>query len=141
MRLTKFTDNALRSLIYLSLNTERKCNISEIAEKCAIPRNHLVKVVNRLSHKGLVETSRGKGGGVVLARPSTEITVGEVVRAMEVTLEIMECVEPVCPILPSCKLRNILNGARDIFLRELDNHTVAELTINKNQLNHLIGPN
>ncbi|OFX09261.1 MAG: BadM/Rrf2 family transcriptional regulator [Alphaproteobacteria bacterium RIFOXYD12_FULL_60_8] len=139
MHLTKFTDNSLRVLIFLSLEPERKVNITEIAEKCEVPRNHLIKVVHAMANRGLLETTRGKGGGVRLGRDPAEITVGEVVRVMEGNLNIVECYEPRCPIVPMCRLRGLLNGARDEFLRALDKHTIAELVENKSAMKGLIG--
>lgn len=139
MHLTKFTDNSLRVLIYVALHPERKVNISEIAEKCDVPRNHLVKVIHSMSTKGLLETTRGKGGGVRLSKPADEITVGEVVRQMEGNLNIIECFEPKCPIVPRCKLRGVLDEARDSFMSTLEKFTISDLIVNKSQLKHLMG--
>ncbi len=134
MRLTKFTDNALRVLIYAAVNSDRMTNISEIAEKCAIPRNHLTKVVHAMATRGLLETVRGKGGGIRLVRPASEITVASVVRTMEDDLKIIECFEPRCPILEVCTLKNILGEARHAFLATLEKYTIADLVDNRAQL-------
>ena len=134
MRLTKFTDNALRVLIYAAVNSDRMTNISEIAEKCAIPRNHLTKVVHAMATRGLLETVRGKGGGIRLVRPASEITVASVVRTMEDDLKIIECFEPRCTILEVCTLKNILGEARHAFLATLEKYTIADLVDNRAQL-------
>ena len=130
MRLTKFTDNAFRVLIFAANHPDRLINISEIAEMCAVPRNHLTKVIHTMSKQGFLETVRGKGGGVRLARPPEEITVASVVRIMEGDMDIIECFVPRCPIVPVCKLRGILNDGRDAFLLSLEKHTIADLVVN-----------
>jgi Rrf2 family nitric oxide-sensitive transcriptional repressor len=127
MRLTKFTDNALRVLIYTAANSDRLTNISEITEKCNIPRNHLTKVVHAMSTEGLLETVRGKGGGVRLGRPAAEITVANVVRTMEPDLKIIECFVPRCPLAQKCKLRSVLDEGRSAFLDALGKYTIADL--------------
>ena len=127
MHLTRFTDNALRVLIYLSAEPERKANITEIAEACAVPRNHLTKVVHAMGQKGLLTTTRGKGGGVSLADDPATIRVGDVVRAMEGTEEVVNCDHPACPFMPRCHLRGALRTAQNAFLESLDGVTVAEL--------------
>lgn len=134
MRLTKFTDNALRVLIYSGANSDRMTTISEIAEKCEIPRNHLTKVVHAMSTNGLLETTRGKGGGIRLARPAEEITVADVVRIMEPDLKIIECLEPRCPLAHMCKLRDVLDEGRSAFLDALENYTIADLIHNRKPL-------
>ena len=127
MHLTKFTDNALRVLIFLSANPERKMNITEIAEACEIPRNHLTKVIHAMGQKGLLETARGKGGGVTLANDPATMKVGDVIRAMEGTAEIINCDTPKCPFGPMCDLRSILRDGQNAFLETLDRHTIADL--------------
>lgn len=128
MHLTKFTDNSLRVLIYMSGNVDRKVNISEIAEMCAIPRNHLTKVIHTMAVKGLLTTTRGKGGGVSMAHPADQLKVGDVIRAMEGTGEIINCDTPKCPLVRMCELRSILRKGQNAFLATLDEFTVADLT-------------
>lgn len=127
MHLTKFTDNALRVLIFLSSDPTRKRNITEIAETCEIPRNHLTKVVHAMGQKGLLTTARGKGGGVTLARDPADMKVGDVIRAMEGTEEIINCDNPLCPFLPDCNLRGMLRQAQNAFLDTLDQYSIAEI--------------
>lgn len=134
MRLTKFTDNALRVLIYTAANPDRLTNISEIMEKCSIPRNHLTKVVHALSTNGFLETVRGKGGGVRMGRPAAEISVELVVRKMESDLKIVECFVPRCPLAKKCHLKSVLNEARKAFLDALGNYTIADLIENEDEL-------
>lgn len=134
MRLTKFTDNALRVLIYTAANSDRLTNISEITEKCNIPRNHLTKVVHALSTNGFLETVRGKGGGVRMGRPASEISVGLIVLKMESDLKIIECFVPRCPLAKNCRLQGVLNEARQAFLDALGNYTIADLIENEAEL-------
>jgi len=126
MHLTKFTENSLRVLIYVSANGDRKVNISEIAEKCAIPRNHLTKVIHTMALKGFISTSRGKGGGVGMAHPPDQLKVGEVIRAMEGTNEIINCETPKCPMTHMCELRSILRKGQEAFFSVMDDYTVAD---------------
>jgi len=127
MRLKKFTDNAFRVLIFAANHQDRLVNITEIAETCDIPRNHLTKVIHTMSKQGLLETIRGKGGGVRLSRPAKDITVGSVVRLMEGDSDIVECFQPRCPIVPVCKLRSILNQGHNALLSSLEDHTLADI--------------
>jgi Rrf2 family nitric oxide-sensitive transcriptional repressor len=130
MQLTHFTDYSLRTLIFLGAHPERLCTISEIAEAYAVSVNHLMKVVNRLSTCGYVETLRGKGGGMRLARAPRLINIGEVIRDMEERFDIVECFNEEhqdCPLLPACSLKSILNDARRSFMAAVDRHTLQDV--------------
>jgi Rrf2 family nitric oxide-sensitive transcriptional repressor len=130
MQLTRFTDYSLRVLMYLSAYPERLCTISEIAESYEISENHLMKVVSRLAATGYVDSIRGKGGGIRLARPPKLINLGAVVRDMEERFDIVECFNEEkqdCPLLPACTLKSILHDASRNFLATLDRHTVQDV--------------
>jgi Rrf2 family nitric oxide-sensitive transcriptional repressor len=130
MQLTQFTDYSLRTLMFLGAHPGRLCKISEIAGAYGISVNHLMKVVNRLSSRGYVETIRGKGGGLRLARTPRLINIGEVVRDMEERFDIVECFNvqhQTCPLLPACTLRSVLNDARRNFMATLDRHTLEDV--------------
>lgn len=127
MQLTKYTDYSLRVLIYLV--TKPEATIGEMAEYYQISRNHLVKVVHALACKGFVATTRGKNGGVKLARAAELIGVGDVVRAMEPHFDVVECFnfkKAHCAALPVCSLKNALNRAAAGFLGVLDEYTLAD---------------
>jgi Rrf2 family transcriptional regulator, nitric oxide-sensitive transcriptional repressor len=130
MQLTQYTDYALRTLIALGLNAGEKLTVTDIAGAYGISRNHLVKVVARLAESGYVETLRGKGGGMRLARPPREIGLGAVVRDMEAELGVVECLTEGgghCVIAPVCKLKGLLGEATSAFLDTLDQHTLEDV--------------
>jgi Rrf2 family nitric oxide-sensitive transcriptional repressor len=127
MQLTRYTDYGLRTLIYLGLHADGRVTVRAIATAFNASREHLLKVVQRLSNLGFVRTVRGKGGGLVLASAPDDINVGTVVRRMEGTLDVINCQQPACPILPACRLKSALNEARNAFLGVLDGYTLANL--------------
>jgi Rrf2 family nitric oxide-sensitive transcriptional repressor len=129
MRLTNFTDFALRALMRLASEPSRCFATSEIAAEFRISRNHLAKVVRDLAEGGFVTTQRGVGGGLVLARPPASITLGEVVRALEKRQALVECFREDgggCVLTPRCRLKGKLAAAREAFMRELDATTLLE---------------
>ena len=141
MQLTLYTDYSLRVLVYLGLKGESLSTISEIARHYGISRNHLVKVVHNLAGHGYVRTSRGKGGGMRLARPPEEINIGEVVRHTEGTFNIVECFDTEgsgCPITPICKLKGVLYRATRSFLEVLDQYTLADVLKNSEELSRVL---
>jgi Rrf2 family nitric oxide-sensitive transcriptional repressor len=130
MQLTYYTDYSLRVLMYLAIQPRRRVSISEIAERYDISRNHLVKVVHNLARGGLIESHRGKGGGIELARAPAKINLGEVVRYTEGPFRLVECFDAArdrCVITNVCGLAGVLREACDSFLATLDRYTLAEL--------------
>lgn len=129
MQLTLHTDYSLRVLVYLAEKGAEQATISEIAEFYGISRNHLVKVVHHLSIKGFIHTTRGKHGGMVLARAPELISIAKVVQEMEPNFDIVECFNssnPLCTIAPVCALKSALYQASRAFLAVLDNYTLAD---------------
>jgi len=142
MQLTQYTDFALRVLIALAVSPDERATVSDVSRAYGISRHHLVKVVGRLAELGYVQTVRGKGGGMRLARRPQQIGIGAVVRDMEAELGVVECLKAGgghCVIAPACHLKTILHGATGKFLRELDNHTLAEVLGQRAQLGRLLG--
>lgn len=141
MQLTRYTDYSLRVLVYLGMETERRATITELAEFYAISRNHLVKVVHHLAQQGFIHTSRGKNGGMTLARPAQQIKIGEVVRCTEPNFEIAECFNRDtnrCVLSPDCRLKSILQEANLAFLATLDRYTIADAIANQGFLASLL---
>lgn len=141
MQLTRYTDYSLRVLIYLALQEEGvRVTVSEISEHFDIPKNHLVKVVHHLGKLNYINTTRGKNGGICLAKKPEEMGVGDIIRNMEHNLKIVDCQSPsACPILPICLLPSILSRAGDAFLNVLDQYTIAGLLSQSGQLKSLLG--
>jgi Rrf2 family nitric oxide-sensitive transcriptional repressor len=130
MRLTEFTDYSLRVLLFCASNPGRSITIAELADTYAISRNHLMKVVNDLSREGLIQTTRGRGGGLQLLKPAAEICIGDVVRHAEPDFRMVECFDPVgntCTLSPQCKLSTVIDKALKSFMAELDRVTLADL--------------
>lgn len=126
MRLTRYTDYALRVLIYLALRVDRLCAIPEIATAYGISKNHLNKVAHDLGKAGFVASERGRFGGLRLARPPAAISIGAVVRAMEGEGCLADCDR--CVIAPACGLASALENARATFMASLDAITLAEIS-------------
>lgn len=130
MHLTRYTDYSLRTLLYLAMRPEKLATIGEIATYHDISRNHLMKVVHQLGANGYIDTLRGKGGGIKLARPPGQIVVGDVVRSMEENMDIVACFQPdfsACVLVPGCRLKTAMGEALQSFLATLDLYTLADL--------------
>ena len=145
MRLTRFTDNALRSLTYLALDPSATPTVGEVASRMGMSEDHLLKVVQRMSQYGYVQTIRGRKGGMRLAKPADQIVVGEVVRNTEDNMALMPCFDPgdsrSCPIAVACTLSEVFDDALKAFLATLDRYTIADLVNSRRDaLRHLTGP-
>lgn len=129
MRLTTMTDYALRMLMYVAQRPERLCTIAEVATAHAISETHLMKITQVLGQRGWLETVRGKGGGIRLARAPADINVGAVVRDVEPDFYLVECmgVDDHCKLTRGCRLTGVINGALESFLGHLDGFTLAHL--------------
>ena len=137
MKLTTFSDYTLRVLMYLASERQRLVTIPEIAAAYEVSENHLMKVVHQLGRAGVIESVRGKGGGIRLAREPGEIRLGQVIRGSEGSSPIVECLAeaPVkCKIAPACRLSAILVGSFEAFYSKLDEHTLADLIQQPQQL-------
>src|SRR5512139_1354235 len=130
MQLTKFTDYALRVLIYLAQHPVGLATIADIAKDYDIPATHLMKVVHRLAQRGYIVTVRGKGGGMRLAKAPDMINVGDLVRDTEDNIDLVECFSSEkqnCPLLPACALKSVLVEARKSFLATLDFYRLSDI--------------
>lgn len=131
MQLTRFSDYALRVLMFAHAAGGRLVTIEEMAASYRISRAHLMKVVNTLSRAGYLTSVRGRFGGVTLARPADAIRLGDVVRATEPDFALVECFSAGgrCAIGDCCRLPAVLQRALGAFLAELDRHTIASIAL------------
>ena len=136
MRLTTFSDYSLRVLMYLATAPDRRATIAEIATSFDISENHLVKVVHLLGREGILLNTRGRGGGLALARPAKEINVGAIVRLAEGRALPAECFgdDNHCTIAPVCRLAGVLDEAVKAFHAVLDRYTLADLVQNRGRI-------
>jgi Rrf2 family transcriptional regulator, nitric oxide-sensitive transcriptional repressor len=141
MRLTLWTDYALRTLMYVGVQDDRLATIGEIAATFTISRAHLMKIVNQLARLGYLETVRGKGGGIKLGRRPEEIGVGGVVRDTEDELAVMGCFSDggFCRLDGCCVLKRALREATRAFLTTLDRYTLADLLAPRPRLAERLG--
>lgn len=131
MRLTNFSDYALRLLMYAAARPDRLITIEETAETYGISRGHLMKVANQLVRAGFLKAVRGRAGGIGLAKRPNRIRLGEVMRATEPDFALVECFGPDnrCLITPRCRLKGVLHEALGAFNATLDSYTLADLVL------------
>ncbi len=131
MRLSDYTDYTLRVLMYCAVQRGRLVTIAEIAEVHGISKNHLMKIVNHLSQQGLLETTRGRGGGLRLMKAPGDIRVGDVLRHSETDFRLVECFDAAtdtCTLTAACRLRAALLRAQRAWFAELDAVTLADVS-------------
>ena len=134
MRLTQWTDYTLRVLMYCAATQgrEQPVTITEVAEGYGISRSHLMKIVQELAAQGLLETTRGRGGGMRLMKPPSEINLGAVVRQTETDFHLVECFDPRvnrCRLSDNCRLKGALGAAINAYLAVLDGVTMEVLPL------------
>jgi Rrf2 family nitric oxide-sensitive transcriptional repressor len=142
MRLTTYTDYALRLLMYLALKVDELATITEVAESYGISKNHLMKVAYQLGTAGYVETVRGRGGGLRLAKPAAAIGLGEIVRHTEPDMALVPCFKPVdapCTIRRCCALQRALDQACRAFIDVLDDYNLDDLSRPQAPMRALLG--
>jgi len=132
MRLTNFSDYALRVLMYAAARSDRLITIEETAQVYGISRAHLMKVANQLTRAGFLKATRGRTGGLALAKRPEKIRLSDVVRATEPDFALVECFTPEnnCLITPRCRLKGVLREALNAFVATLDRYTLADLILN-----------
>jgi Rrf2 family nitric oxide-sensitive transcriptional repressor len=132
MRLAEYTDYTLRVLMYCAARPQQLVTISELAERHGVSRNHLMKIVTDLGRQGLLETTRGRGGGLRLLKDPSKVRIGDVVRACETDFRLVECFDPKtnqCTLTPSCRLKGLFNAALQAYFKELDGMTLADMVV------------
>jgi Rrf2 family nitric oxide-sensitive transcriptional repressor len=142
MRLTLFSDYALRVLMFTHAAGERLVTIEEISETYGISRPHLMKVVNALTRSGYLTAVRGRSGGLRLAMPAEKIILGEVVRETEPDFALVECFSTgsQCVITKCCKLQGALDEALQAFLAVLDQKTLAGIALKPRDFRTILAP-
>jgi Rrf2 family nitric oxide-sensitive transcriptional repressor len=136
MRLTRYTDYAMRVLLKLGAEPDRLFSIAEVATAYQISQNHLMKITNDLVNAGYLRSVRGRNGGIALARPPAQINVGAVIRHTEMEFDLVDCAH--CVIAPACGLTEALNKAVAAFLAVLDGYTLADLLGRKEMIGMLL---
>ncbi len=130
MRLSDYTDYTLRVLMYCAANPGRLVTIAEMADRHRLSKNHLMKIVNDLGRQGVLETTRGRGGGLRLLKPPSAIRVGDVLRSAETDFRLVECFDAstdTCTLTPTCRLKSVLGNALRAYFAELDAVTLADI--------------
>ena len=138
MKLTRYTDYALRVLLYLGARPERVCSISEMSRAYDVSQNHLMKVVHDLGKAGFVSGVRGRLGGIRLARPPGEIVIGAVVRHTEDGFDLVDCGS--CIIAPACGMTSVLREALAAFMAVLDQYTLDDMLAKRADMLSLFTP-
>ncbi len=142
MRLTTYTDYALRVLMHVALKDGELVRVADVAKSFDISRNHLTKVVHNLGAQGYLSTVQGRNGGVRLACAATEINVGQVVRDFEPDLTLVECFDSEtsgCRIQPACVLKQALKDAESAFMHHLNQVTLSDIVRPRRRLQSLLG--
>ena len=143
MKLTSYTNFALRSLQLAALKAPDLIRVDDVVRVHGLARPHIVKIVHELGVAGYITTRRGRHGGFQLAKPAEEIVIGDVVRMTEGPLDLVECFNPernTCPLIGVCKLSRVLQKATRAFMAVLDDLTVADIASNRDDLLARIAP-
>ena len=143
MRITKRTNLAMRVLMYCGANSDRLVTKSEIAHCCNTSENHLAQVINQLGQIGFLKTQRGRNGGMKLARPMSQIVIGDIFRALEAGVPLAECfadVDNTCPLTHACRLRLAIADAAEAFYAHLDQITLDALVCGNDRLLEMLVP-
>lgn len=143
MKLTSYTNFALRSLQLAALKDPDLVRVDDVVRIHGLARPHIVKIVHELGVAGFVATQRGRNGGFRLAKPAEDIVIGDVVRLTEGPLDLVECFNPAkntCPLIGVCKLSRALKEATRAFMSVLDDLTLADIAANRDELFARIAP-
>ncbi|CAN7683129.1 Rrf2 family transcriptional regulator [Ensifer adhaerens] len=137
MRLTKYTDYAMRLMIYLGSQPTGLSSIREISDTFSVSQNHMMKVVQDLANAGFLEAVRGRNGGIRLARAANEINLGALLRHTEELSDLIDCRG--CRIAPACSLPSVLSEATAAFVAVFEKYTLADLVEKRSTLGVLLG--
>jgi len=143
MKLTSYTNYALRSLQLAAIKAPALVRVDDVVKIHNLSKPHVMKIVHQLGRAGYLDTVRGRGGGFRLARSPDQIIVGDVVRLTEGPLDVVECFNPdknTCPLIGICVLSRKVHEATAAFMAVLDDLTIADISANKGQLMSRIAP-
>ncbi|MGO4282553.1 transcriptional regulator, BadM/Rrf2 family [Cupriavidus sp. OV038] len=128
MQLTRFSDYALRLLMYVSrADGTRPITIAEVGQQFDISHNHLVKVAARLSKLGWITATRGRHGGLQLGPGAERLSVGTILRELEGHKSVVDCADPPCALKGNCRLKLALDEAEEAFYRALDGVSLGDV--------------
>jgi Rrf2 family nitric oxide-sensitive transcriptional repressor len=128
MQLNKFTDIGVRVLMYLSQSTfGQQVTIDEIASTFDLPRNHLIKVITRLNKLGWIKATRGRNGGLELKPQSLNLRVGDMLRELENTSELINCEKPKCKFNGNCFLKSVLDSGVEAFYAHMNQYRLFDI--------------
>lgn len=131
MKLSLYTDNSLKVLLYVASHREHRCTRLEIAAYFNLAVEPLRKVIHQLHLWGYINTFAGRSGGIELAKPATEINLGALIQQTEKQVSLFDCKGQQCRLLPSCSLNRILYQAQQRFFEELHQYTLGDLLEDK----------
>lgn len=138
MQLNSFTDYGLRALLMLaSLPKGSLTSAGEISEVFDVSQHHMMKIVRKLAQLELIETIRGKHGGIRLRKPASEINIGDVIRAVE-PMQLLDCSEQACKITKACRLKGVMANAKKAFLAVLDEYSLEDLVQDNDELKKIL---
>ncbi len=137
MKLTSYTNYALRSLQMAAVRSPELVRVDDVANVHGLSRPHIVKIVHELGKAGYLETVRGRGGGFRLGLLPEKIIVGDVVRLTEGPIDVVECMNSetnTCVLIGICRLSTAMKKATEAFMAVLDQLTIADIAANRNEL-------
>ena len=143
MRLTRQSNYAIRTLVYCAVNAPDLSRIADIAKAHSISELFLFKLIKPLVENGLLQTVRGRKGGIRLGRPATVITLLDTIKLTEESFAMAECFDGgddvACPLVGNCDLNAALREALGAFFEVLDSHTIADLASKRKNLRDRLG--
>ena len=141
MRHTRQSNYAIRTLVYCAVNEPGLSRVSEVARAYGISELFLFKLIKPLVNHGLLQTVRGRHGGIRLGKPADEITLLDTIRLTEENFALAECFEDGadCPLIGECDLNGALREALGAFFEVLSSYTIADLAQKKRSIRERLG--
>lgn len=139
--MTRQSNYAIRTLVYCAVNEPQLSRVAEIAKAYAISELFLFKLIKPLVENGLLQTVRGRHGGIRLGKPADQITLLDTIRLTEESFALAECFEEGadCPLIGECDLNSALREALGAFFDVLAGYTIADLASKKRSIRERLG--